>query len=440
MPISVQNNKTGTIMHSSKQYITITSIFITFMLIFNSYLPAYAVTIVPFLYILYYVITNAFSIPRELISYLAIPSILILLGISSCINNDLYDVLKDGWYYITPFVVFSAGYLTAYREKNLYSILTLFVLYGWLLSLFHLVNIVTNPDILFKSSVETIRHTVGRGYFLSVVSLVTALYARRKKLQLLFLNNASTFIYIVITIDCLSIVLSFSRTLWISFLLAYLITGEWLTLKRPSRLILAGMIILALNISFLVMPKDQLSPNSMTGKLVNSFNEVLISDYFVKADIQRNWRGYEAYMAWRTYLEGGVVNIVAGHGFGKLIDLKIYMDLGGNVLRYIPVLHNGYLYLLVKTGIVGLALYLIYLFQILQIGLAYSKTNDNQLEFVGKLIIGFVLVLLFTTFVVSGIFNKGGFVPLVLMIGILLGYGKIRTVAMNPRDPLRKTS
>jgi hypothetical protein len=411
---------------SSPRFIVITKLFVSCMLIVVMYLPAYSITLFPSLFILYYLTTSSFTLPRGIAKYLPVPFILIIIGIAGSIGNDLYDVLKDGWYYITPFIILYAGYLVANRERRLSEILKLFVIIGWLLSLIHLTNIVINPGILFESSIEAIRHELGRGYFLSMISLIIILYARKTRFPLFNYRSARILIWVIIITDAISVILSFSRTLWISFIIMYAVTGGWFTLRHPKRLLLAGITIIVLNLALFALPKDQLSPDTMSGKIVNSFNEVLISDYTWKPDMQRHWRGYESYMAWQSYLDGSPLNIISGHGFGKLVDLKVNMDLGGEIFRYIPVLHNGYLYLLVKTGVIGFTLYLIFIYQLLISGISYANKNRDRDPFSGNLLIALVLVLLFTTFVISGMFNKGGLVPIILLIGILLGYHKIK--------------
>ena len=62
------------------------------------------------------------------------------------------------------------------------------------------------------------------------------------------------------------------------------------------------------------------------------------------------------------------VSFIIGKGFGALVDLKFKAPLSSENIRFIPILHNGYSYILFKTGIIGLFLYLIFL-----ISLYYSS-------------------------------------------------------------------
>jgi O-antigen ligase len=132
-------------------------------------------------------------------------------------------------------------------------------------------------------------------------------------------------------------------------------------------------------------------------------------------------------MALNSYLNGSMINYILGQGFGTLIDMQVFMLLGDETLEYIPILHNGYLYLLIKTGLIGLLLYLIYLFGFLKTGWRYSRSQEGVLALTGHYIVACTLVLFFTTFVISGMFNKDGLIPIMLFLGTLLSYGSVES-------------
>ena len=53
-----------------------------------------------------------------------------------------------------------------------------------------------------------------------------------------------------------------------------------------------------------------------------------------------------------------------GNGYGSLVNLKFKAPLSKEGMRYISVLHNGYMFVFYKTGIIGLLLYLFFLVQL----------------------------------------------------------------------------
>ncbi|MGC3977978.1 MAG: hypothetical protein QM751_06935 [Paludibacteraceae bacterium] len=76
-------------------------------------------------------------------------------------------------------------------------------------------------------------------------------------------------------------------------------------------------------------------------------------------------------MAIDTYADGNFLELFFGKGLGQLIDLKMYIELAGTDWRYIPVLHNGYAYILVKTGIIGVLFFVIFYFNYFKIICVY---------------------------------------------------------------------
>ena len=87
--------------------------------------------------------------------------------------------------------------------------------------------------------------------------------------------------------------------------------------------------------------------------------------------------------------------------------------------QYVPILHNGYTYLLVKTGAVGLVLFL---GQILMLwrSLNGSKAGalDGRVVRMGR---GILISTLAATVVISGPYNEGGWFSAMLLLGLSIG-------------------
>lgn len=414
----------------SGSFSSVSGWFIFILLLSNALLPPYVVTVLSVLYFFYYMITSGLNIPRDMIRYLLIPMILIIIGIAGSRGNLLYDALKDGWYYLNPIIVLCAGYLTMRKVRSMEPVLELFVIGGFLLAVIHIFTVMSDPSLLFEASVREIRAERGSGYFLSMISLCIILFSRKLNIKIFQSHYQRILIPFIIAADSLSLFLSFSRTMWASFILFYLVGKGWVTLRHLKGLLAVGIMIALFQILVLTIPEEHRDYTTMIGKIAGSLDEIIVSDYVTRTDIQKHWRGYESYMAMKTYLSGGVMNIFFGHGFGKLVDLKIYMRLGGENFRLIPVMHNGYMYVLVKTGITGLLLYLLYLFIFLKTGLRYREMRDERLIFAGRFIVAISLTLFLTTLVIAGMFNKSGLISVILMLGALLSYVKIRSIEL----------
>jgi hypothetical protein len=149
------------------------------------------------------------------------------------------------------------------------------------------------------------------------------------------------------------------------------------------------------------------SNNAFLKKFENSFVEMSGGNYKDDESINTKYRGYETYRAVETYLNGNGINYLIGYGFGKLVDLKAEVKLGGgesDYRRYIPILHNGYMYIIVKTGILGLLFYLIFYFKLFRD--FYKISNDQLFKFLFSGLKACILFLIFSNFVIYGFFNQ----------------------------------
>ena len=83
------------------------------------------------------------------------------------------------------------------------------------------------------------------------------------------------------------------------------------------------------------------------------------------------------------------------------INLKFYSPLGEakKGLKFISEIHNGYIFVLYKSGFLGIIMYLIFLLDL-------YKANYKQKGYVSNLISAIGLFYLFSSLTITGIFNK----------------------------------
>jgi len=231
-----------------------------------------------------------------------------------------------------------------------------------------------------------------------------------------------------------------SRTLWGSLIIMLLYIYGYLTMKNLKKgmivLFLFGLLLL---IAFTVPKSQQAGPQkTFLGKIAHSFKEIMISEYKNKKDIAENWRGFESFKALQTYVrEGGGIRYLIGGGFGKKVDIGFEMQLGREKMRYLPTLHNGYLYALVKTGLVGLFLYFVFFWRIIRYG-RQDSSEDPHVRFAGKMIVALSLVFLAVTVVTAGFFNKTTYMPAVVLLGSFIAYASGMSARDATGDQLRR--
>ena len=168
-------------------------------------------------------------------------------------------------------------------------------------------------------------------------------------------------------------------------------------------------ILFFLLLAFIFVVKD----TDFYDKVSSTFSEVSSKHHWTLVDINERWRAYESYRAFKVYSNGDLMQTLFGYGAGYLLDLKVLIELGDKGFRYIPVLHNGFAFLLLKSGALGLLCYLLFFYTNIKFSL---KIQD---EFFKNTIFCMLIILLITTYVISGLYNKSSLSQSIILLGVL---------------------
>jgi hypothetical protein len=178
-------------------------------------------------------------------------------------------------------------------------------------------------------------------------------------------------------------------------------------------------------------------PTTTLGRLQNVFWEQFSFSFADSYDLNAKYRAFEALAALNTYLAGGGWNLLFGNGFGKMVDLGTLMTLGlpgkQTDFQYIPILHNGYLYLLVKTGLVGFLLYASFL--VWTFKAFFQARVQPALRYWPQVGLSIVLGTALGTMVMTGPFNKGDFFTTFLVLGMALRCSTARGARAGSASP-----
>ena len=274
--------------------------------------------------------------------------------------------------------------------------------------------------MLFFSKAGTVSdlREFSRDNFLELFSLSFLLFYQKTSSQAIFTNtNLSKIVIVVLAV---SNVLYFSRTMFVAaiFIAATFYGYTKITAKTIKYLALF-LTMVGLFYLYLFSVKIDRSGNSLESFL---YKVKIAPSEILKTRIDRNnhkdlwdhWRGYEAQRAF-VLMDENPSSYIFGTGYGSLVNLKFFAPLTGNYkdkgLKYISELHNGYVYIFYKLGLLGMLTYLYFLFGL------YKKIYTSQ-GIINVLISAIGLVYLFTTLTISGIYNTKD--SIILLLGALL--------------------
>ncbi|MCO4820742.1 MAG: hypothetical protein KC469_01650 [Flavobacteriaceae bacterium] len=343
--------------------------------------------------------------------------LIFLIGviISLFTQSLFFNIFKDAIYFLKPIsaIVFGFYLFSLLNTRNAFRTI---VLIGAFLSICHIYNILKIYDFN-EVSIHYLRNNAGLNNFIEMISILVILIYRFNGIKLF----SSITTNIIATLLVISFVFYFSRTMIVASLIMTMFALGYHRLSAKGFIILIiSMLSVILFYWYLLTLDLNLSAvgfEAFLYKLRMAPGELFISSDFDVNNLQPkelrylydHWRGFEASQA-ISQLNG--FNVMHGNGFGALVDLGREFKLDGENVRHIPIIHNGFVYVLFKTGIVGLVLYLIFLSNLF---LKYNRVYSNrELNAATSISLAVVIFYMLSSFVITGIYNQGDLISLIL--------------------------
>jgi hypothetical protein len=342
--------------------------------------------------------------------------ILILIGVVLSVystGNHTYFFLKDLLFFIQVPLVIAVGYMIARRKNSSSFFLTKFMSFSVAILLIHLSLIFINWNDFIENPM--VFHKNYGTNALNVIVLIVVL----KNLPIggLWFSKGKTKSFLSFLI-LLYVLLSFSRTTISIYILVlfYGIVG-W-NVRRTIFLviILVPLLFQYVNSESSVVLRE--GDVTFLSKVKNSVSELQLKDFQSQKEITHFWRGYEGFLGLNKYLQGRPMQLALGQGFGTTVSVPrdSFSDWSGEDLeglKTISVFHVGFVTILLKTGVIGLSLYLWFLYR----PFLERRIKDVSVEMMHPLII----YILITTFLTHGLF-KADINPMILIL-IGMSYG-----------------
>ena len=134
-------------------------------------------------------------------------------------------------------------------------------------------------------------------------------------------------------------------------------------------------------------------------------------------DFNDNFRSFENIKTVNQVFYGGTQAVISGKGIGSSVDIgRVMATNDGTKVRYFPYLHNAFSTVLLKSGLLGIALYLLSVFYISR----KIVSNNIQVTNLNKLLLGSGIFLIISSWVFMGFYLKLDSKS--ILIGLLLGY------------------
>jgi len=338
---------------------------------------------------------------------ISILMIIVFIGILSSFfyQNQLFNKIKDLLYFSKPIIGIILGYLLVKKINDKNYFIKALIYISLIFAIYHITNVFINTNFS-TDSINDIRNTSGLANPLELFSLIILISSFRYNYLQVTIKRKK----ILISILSLSVILYFSRTMAVAFIIMILAVNGYA--KLTTKGFKYGIIIFSLIGLFyfylfsVEIKRDQPGLESFLYKLKIAPSEIFSPAKKIDTKNHKNlwdhWRAYEANMAYNQ-MKLKPISFLNGYGFGSLVDLKFIAPLNEKGMRFIPILHNGYSFVLYKTGFIGLFLYLTFLLSL------YFQSYKNKISKDEQVVRNFVsaigLYFIFTSLIITGIFN-----------------------------------
>lgn len=359
-----------------------------------------------------------------LINLIAPLTVILLVAIFSSFffPSKLFDIVKDFFFIGKPVLYIIIGYFLVSRIKNkdfIFKVIIYSALFFAILHLYLTVYFLSEHDF----NVNKVRNFAGRGNVLEVFALIILLSKKGKQI----FTFTSKYRKVIIAIIILSFICYFSRTITVSFIILFLAINGYLAITRKGLFYMVGMFAsILLFYAYLFSTNLERGADGLEGflyKIKIAPAEIFTSKINVEdhSDLWDHWRAYEAKKAFEQLEDTpSGIGLLFGKGVGSLVDLEFKAPLSKDGIQYITTLHNGYAYIAFKAGFLGLISFLMFL--LLLYFQVYKKPAHYKSIIANNLLSGIAVYYMFTTLIVSGLYNPRDFGGIIIGGLLYLSY------------------
>lgn len=329
-----------------------------------------------------------------------------------------YFIIRDVTYMLKPVIGILLGYQLC--RSNFNKAFQTVVYTGVMIALIHLYIIIS--AILFHHARNFNDIRLSSGFFSDYEVYVMIVLLFHEKFKLGFTKRQRQFFLILIGV---STFMYFARTNFIQFVILYLAMKGYLKINRRSILVLTSIVAVSIvGYSAIVAVNPKRNGPGIEGILykikiapTEPFKTKINTEDW--KDFNDNYRSYENIHTVKQMTRKGLPTLLFGSGLGSRIDLKREVWLGDMMLRYISILHNGFMTVFLKSGLVGIFIYLYTIFLLFR----QRKSRIPIISNINLLLVGTGVFLIFSNWVFLGVYNLLDNKS--ILIGFLICYKEI---------------
>ncbi|MFT3794536.1 hypothetical protein [Flavobacterium sp.] len=345
----------------------------------------------------------------------------IALTVSFFREYKLYNFFRDISYLLKPILGLVVGYQLC-RNLRIKPFETI-AYTGLGIAVIHMILIFYNALLHHIVNIHELRHFTGYFSDFEIYALLVLIFSKELEIKI---SAEKRWLFILII--AVSSALYVSRTNFLQLIILYLAMKGYFKITTRAvivmSLVIAGTLIGYAIIYNMTLTRNGRGLEGFLYKVKNAPIEAFKSkvDEDDWEDFNDNYRSYETIITLKQVSSGGWTTILFGKGMGATIDVGREMWTNdGEFIRYVPTLHNGYMTVYLKSGVVGIFFSVV--FMILLTRQRQRKTDTPLIKNINLFLSGTGIFLFLANWVLLGLYlkidNKS------LIIGLILCYKEL---------------
>lgn len=367
-----------------------------------AYLDIYELTFSVWLFAFLISIRKKYSL--TIVKYIACFAAIfaIALFVSFFREFRVYNFFRDISYLVKPILGLLVGYQLCrnLQIKPFYTI----IYTGLMIAIIHMIIIFFSAIQHNILNVHELRHFAGYFSDFEIYALVVLVFSKAFEIELSPQKK-----WLIIAVIGVSSFLYLSRTNFIQFIILYLALKGYFKITKRA-LIVMTMVVLSSLAGYAIIYNMTLTRNgrgleAFLYKIKNAPIEAFKTkvDQYDWQDFNDNYRSFETQTTIKQVSYEGTQSVLFGKGMGATIDIGRPMwSNDGGFIRYIPTLHNGFMTVFLKAGIIGVLFNLLFIFYLSR----QKKSDILMVKNINLLFVGTAIFLLIANWVLLGLYLK----------------------------------
>ncbi|RAI42253.1 hypothetical protein CH338_00415 [Rhodoplanes elegans] len=326
------------------------------------------------------------------------------------------DAVKGAYYTSRPVVFIGAGMCLQLRMSIPFKMLRRGLIVAAVILSFVYIYKYLTTGAASEASRYALRDAIGVGYItVAIAAAIIVGFVMTVRIRPMEVA--------VLSILMAAVVLSGSRSSFIT--IGIMIISYYAPfILVPFAAVSLAAILFVLTTPFIQLIVDPDTLRQMFYKLPAAVVEIISIQRYSESEVNVGWRGFETFRAFSHVWDEGALAALFGTGWHGVVPILWRIKLGAEILTDIPVLHNAWAFIFLRSGCAGLAAIFVQFWLWSSLFRRRLRSDfDSSAHEIRGFASGLLLVSIVNIPTIASVYNPGGSGQIIgILFGCCIGY------------------